>query len=223
MLQSDRSRRLAFLAQDPRPDIASVSGYCHQWHKTLTDVTRSKHVRPQQLRKKKEHKERHLPALPATGKKKIWRRLGKKHFRCGGPTHQQKDVFARPTKLCTIKWVPREAVQTQGRARVCQFTFAVALQMRLKLLPTCSHDASSNGLCVALDTSSHDIWSSLRKRKHVSAWTRRRPGFADELRPTAKRKRVGVHVTITRHWLQATSVQCSFDAQHRFVCSSPLG
>ena len=45
----------AFFAQDPRPDIASPSGSCHQWHKTLTtDVTRSKHVRSQQLGKQRK-------------------------------------------------------------------------------------------------------------------------------------------------------------------------
>ena len=58
--------------------------------------------------------------------------------RCAGPAHQQKDVFARPTKLCTAKRVPREAVSTRGHAGVCQFTVAVALQMQLKLFPTAS-------------------------------------------------------------------------------------
>ena len=66
-------------------------------------------------------------------------------------------MFARPSKLCTTKRVPREAVSTLRHARVCQFTFAVALQMQLKRFPTCSHDGSSNGICITLDTSRHCI------------------------------------------------------------------
>ena len=114
MLQSDRSRRLAFLAQDPRPEIASVSGYCHQWHKTLTDVTRSKHVRPQQLRNKKENKERHLPALPATGKKKTLAQTVKKTLTLRPPNTPHRRTCSLDQQNC--------APQNGCHGKLCQHT-----------------------------------------------------------------------------------------------------
>ena len=60
-------------------------------------------------------------------------------------------------KLCTAKRVPREALPIQKCVKKnCHFTFAVASQMmQLKLFSTCSHDVSSNGLCITKDTSRH--------------------------------------------------------------------
>ena len=63
------------ITQDHRPDIASVSGCCPQWLKTLTtNVTRLKHLRSQQKRNGKGNKEYRLLALLATYKNLACRR-----------------------------------------------------------------------------------------------------------------------------------------------------
>ena len=74
--------------------------------------------------------------------------------RCAGPAHQQKDAFVSTNRK---NGVPREAMSTQGCARVCQFMFAVASQVQPNLFPTCSHDVPSTGLCITLDASRHCI------------------------------------------------------------------
>ena len=132
MLWSDRSRKLAFYAQGPRPDIANVRGRRHSLHKTLTtDVARSKHLRSQQLTTQGKgtknkiclHCQRPTKTSSTDGKTKT--------PRCASPAHQQKGVFASTNrKRWTSKRVPREAVSTQRCARVCQFMFAVALQVQ---------------------------------------------------------------------------------------------
>ena len=104
MLYSDRSRTLAFFAQDPRPDIASVSGRRHSWHKTLTtDVTRSKLLRSQQLRTRKGTRNKICLHCLRTTKKTSGTDGKTKTLRCAGPAHQQKDVLASTNKTVHLE------------------------------------------------------------------------------------------------------------------------
>ena len=82
---------------------------------------------------RKGSKDEYLPALLATNKNRA-------HM--GKPKHP-----AVPRSTPTegrVRRAQREAVPTQGRARVCQFTFAIAWQMQPTFFSTCQMDFVSH-------------------------------------------------------------------------------
>ena len=99
--------------------------------------------------KDNQTKGENLPALPATCRNLRHRRQKTKRPAVQAQHTNRRTCSVSAQKLCTAKLVQPEAETTQGRERIRQCMFAVALQTQYK---TFSHTCMT---CLQIDSVSH--------------------------------------------------------------------